>query len=361
MQNAEEVRQHVQAHAEIPAGAGVLVLGLFENQPSKYATQAIVETAVTRGVIKMIDVVEWIEERPTFFQAVNLIEMWPQISADQSVAVAALSNSLEQLLIDYRALSTGVHGICKRVMAVLMQLTRSDAENAKIRKILWAALQTERQQIDRTHFFAQPLMTWLIELGDTEAFQIEDLEPWEGMLTHWKANGYSWSMAGLGLIEAGVVDSMSAEEMSGFLAQESRGCPPDWMLLGLPRRATCIASAFGLRDNPEFDQLFVDMGRVIRPPVNIHAHCEDFSLLHYACEGASSSLRLDAEFYIDDIVASLGKEFNSLMRRLGRSERAFQMVCPGDWGGDGAAFVCADERRFVPVRDRFRLPFFLPK
>mgnify|MGYP001163214820 FL=1 len=363
MENEEALLLYVKAHDEIPIGAGELVLALFEYRPSRHATPVMIANAVKRGALKMAEVVQWLAERLSCNRSIDLIGMWPRIPADQALAVAALRKLLEQLLTDYRSFHEGIHGKCKRVLEVLIGLSRTDADNEAIRESLAAALNTERQRSDRNHWFAQPLMNWLAKFGDADTFQIEDVEPWEGMLIHWKANGYSWTDAITGLTAAGAIDPVSAEALSKWPGPDARSHAVDTFmsLPGLERGR--LAFAVGLRDEDPYDQLFTSMGRVLRPAVEIQTTWDEkeFRLLRYTCQGVERLLQFEDPGYILNHVASVGREFNNLMREFKRPERAFMMIEAPHWENDAAVFLCADAQRFLEVRDRLRLPFMRPE
>ena len=363
MNNEDQIRDYVKQSGQIPDGAGKLVLALFNERPNKYVSPAVIEKAVQRGAIRMVDVVQWLNERLSCNQSIDLIAMWPRIPADHAIAVAALRKLLEHLLIDYRNHFEGIHGKCGRVVKALMGLSRSVQDTAAIKHLLAAALNAERQRGDRTHFFAQPLMTWLAELGNTDAFQIEDVEPWEGMLLHWKANGYSWKDAIVRLAEAAASDPVSREALSLWRGPDSDGHAAD-TFVSLPGfEGGRLASVGGLRDEDGYDELFTSLGQALRPTVEIQAVWDEkeFRLLRYNCQGVERLLQFEDPGYILNHVASVGREFNNLMREFKRPERAFMMIEPPHWENDAAVFLCADDQRFLEVRDRLRLPFVRPE
>ena len=363
MDNEDQIRDYVKQAGQIPDSAGKLVLALFNERPNRYVSPPMIEEAVRRGAIRIADVVRWLDERQSCLQSIDLVDIWPHIPADHALAVGALRKLLEHLLLNYRSRTEGIHGKCGRVVEVLVRLSRSVQDTAAIIHLLATALNAERQRDDRTHLYAQPFMTWLAELGNTEAFQIEVVEPWEGMLIHWKANKYSWKDAIVGLAKSGASDSVSPEALSQWLGPESDGHAVD-TFMSLPGfDGGRMAFACGLRDEDEYDKLLTDLGHALRPAVDIQAAWDEkqLRLLRYICQGVERLLQFEDPGCVLNHVASVGKEFNNLMRELERPERAFMMIEPPHWENDGAVFLCADDQQFIEIKDRLRLPFARPE
>ena len=269
-----------------------------------------------------------------------------------------------------------------------MQESERDPE---VRAALEAALRAESRD-----WVAEDIADALLKRGVQDNATVDALMPWLAMDLRWKQQGIAKHDVARELTAAGAIDPMGEAALDAFAFSEGEHLILGLLTHGSNDQHRLVVCSIDDPDMARHDELFVQLAKIARPPLQIESLSQSFRTVQIEREARSAGLQMWQEgewsaapdhllgdtklisveeeictvryshagrqysfevettgAYMD--VDGVVRAFNQLLERIARPDRVFRMKGPS--GDDRwALLLCAHESKFVEVAERLHIP-----